>query len=800
MDASSSALFNTTYGLEGFLTGDRVHPPAMVVDAKDPQVFVENLDFLYWTRMDQFLVTWLIGSISEAMLGHVIRCTSAVILYILFGLGPEYEFVVVNITSKDHITLQCVMFMLQNHEQRIESCESTTQVDVNGVNAHYAANENSFNSGYNRGNDNYRGRPRGSRGGGGGRNQSKNKSICQVCRKRGHIALKCYHRFDLSYQGQEAAANANLANTSSTTYTNPQAYMAAPSSSDPNNNSWFLDNGATHHITADNSNLASKNDYNDKEKLDLITGATLLKGVHDHGLYHLELSPIRTTQAFLAYSSQPGSCSSCFYNKTASCHSSMACNVLFPNKSHDSCNNSVVQDSPVKSLWHNRLGHPSVSFSIKSYILCQSHHLLIRCFNLFFHSVKTNKPLQLIHLDVWGPSLNIFIEGPPSVFFLVIALLIKGFASLPSCPTTGTTVPIVDNITRSKSGIYKPKVYIVVVALPDHFQEPSSVRQALQLPHRKTKMEVEYSALVRNGFVSSTHPTHACKLIKSLYGLKQAPRAWFVQLRSALVSWRFQHSISNNSLFHSRKNGHLVLVLAYVDDTLITGDSSALIHSVIQALTSRFALKTLGSISYFLRFEAFRDNSGLYLNQVKYIFDLLVKKNMVHAKLSSTPMALGQKLALEDNAHFPNAPTQHHWSACKRLLRYVSGTRTLGLSFRPTTRFTLEGFSDADWACNVDDRRSTTGYCVFLGGNLVTWSSRKQQVIARSNTKSKYQALASVTMELIWIKSLLDELQFPLQHCPIAWCDNLGVHALAHNPVYHSRTKHIEVDVHFIRE
>ena len=380
------------------------------------------------------------------------------------------------------------MFLLQNHEQRIESCESTTQVDVNGVNAHYAANENSFNSGYNRGNDNYRGRPRGSRGGGGGWNQSNNKSICQVYRKCGHIALKCYHWFDLSYQGQEAVANANSTNTSSTIYTNPQAYMVAPSSSDPNNNSWFLDNGATHYITADNSNLASKNDYNDKEKLvigngfklhishignskflsnhsdkslhlnnilhvphitknlvsiskfttdnsvsieftpsccyvkDLITGATLLKGVHDHGLYHLELSPIHTTKAFLAYSSQPGSCSSCFYNKTASCHSSMACNVSFPNKSHGSCNNSVVQDSPVKSLWHKRLGHPSVYIPNKilhSMSISPSSHQMFydACKLGKLHqesflsvAVKTNKPLQLIHLDVWGP-LNIFIEG-----------------------------------------------------------------------------------------------------------------------------------------------------------------------------------------------------------------------------------------------------------------------------------------------------------------------------------------------------------------------------------------------------
>ena len=158
----------------------------------------------------------------------------------------------------------------------------------------------------------------------------------------------------------------------------------------------------------------------------------------------------------------------------------------------------------------------------------------------------------------------------------------------------------------------------------------------------------------------------------------------------------------------------MVLVLVYVDDILIIGDSSALIHSVIQALTSRFALKTLSSINYFLGFEAFRDSSSLYLNQAKYISDLLVKTNMVHAKPSSTPMALGQKVALEDSAPFPDVtlyhsticalqyltltrpdisfsvnklsqflktPTQHHWSACKRLLRYVSGNRTLGLSF-----------------------------------------------------------------------------------------------------------------------
>ncbi|KAL6335145.1 hypothetical protein AAG906_027205 [Vitis piasezkii] len=403
-------------------------------------------------------------------------------------------------------------------------------------------------------------------------------------------------------------------------------------------------------------------------------------------------------------------------------------------------------------------------------------------------AVKTNKPLQLIHSDVWGPSPNISIKGYRFYLLFIGRNFGPYYLFLKNLPATSTIVPIVDNIvsitcthvvqpitatmsqpllhtstnihsmqTMSKSGIYKPKVYTAVVALLDHFQEPSSVRQALQLPHWKIAMEAKYSTLVHNAklvakgfqqhasvdFSYTFSPIVKAPTIQIIFTLVVAYNwdiqqvdinnaflndilyedVYMCQPEGALVSWRFQPSISNNFLFRSQKNGHLVL-----------------------ALTSRFALKTLGSISYFLKFEAFRDSSNLYLNQAKYIYDLLVKKNMVHAKPSSTPMALGQKLALEDSAPFPDVTLYH----------------------------STIGFSDADWACNVDDRRSTTGYCVFLGGNLVTRSSRKQQVVTRSKTESKYWALAS--------------------HRPIAWCDNLGAHALAHNPIYHSRTKHIEVD------
>ena len=136
--------------------------------------------------------------------------------------------------------------------------------------------------------------------------------------------------------------------------------------------------------------------------------------------------------------------------------------------------------------------------------------------------------------------------------------------------------------------------------------------------------------------------------------------------------------------------------------------------------------------------------------------------------------------------------------ACKRILRYIKGTLTHGLSFKPTSVLSLEGF--ADWATNLDDRKSMSGLCIFLGGNIITWSSKKQNVVARSSTESEYRALASTVAELVWIQNLLMDIGVPLQlPPPILWCDNIGAQALASSPVHHARTKHIELDVHFVR-
>ena len=150
-------------------------------------------------------------------------------------------------------------------------------------------------------------------------------------------------------------------------------------------------------------------------------------------------------------------------------------------------------------------------------------------------------------------------------------------------------------------------------------------------------------------------------------------------------------------------------------------------------------------------------------------------------------------------SQFLQTPTVAQWNACKRILRYVKRTLSHGLLFKPASLFNLEGYSDSDWATNIDDRKSVTGICVFLGGNLITWSSRKQKVVACSNTEAEYRALSSAATDMMWVQHYLTEIGILVSQPPVLWSDNLGAQALACNPMYHARTKHIELDVHFIR-
>ncbi|WKA05169.1 hypothetical protein VitviT2T_023150 [Vitis vinifera] len=149
---------------------------------------------------------------------------------------------------------------------------------------------------------------------------------------------------------------------------------------------------------------------------------------------------------------------------------------------------------------------------------------------------------------------------------------------------------------------------------------------------------------------------------------------------------------------------------------------------------------------------------------------------------------------------YMQAPLESHWKVVKRILRYLKDTLHHGLHLRKSHTLDLVVFCDADWASDPNDRRSTSGFCVYFGSNLVTWQLKKQHTISRLSTKVEYRSLASLVAEITWLQSLLSEIKITLPTPPVIWCDNLNTVMLACNPVLHSRTKHIEFDLYFVRE
>jgi histone deacetylase 1/2 len=335
------------------------------------------------------------------------------------------------------------------------------------------------------------------------------------------------------------------------------------------------------------------------------------------------------------------------------------------------------------------------------------------------------------------------------------------------------------------------------------------------------------------GFSHSQFPNHVCKLEKSLYGLRQAPRAWFLRLTNKLKSISFLGSQADHSLFVYHHNSILIYFLIYVDDIIITGSDIGSINQVITLLQGDFAVKDMGELNYFLNNEAIRTDDGLYLSQRRYILDLLMRSKMDKAKPCLTPMSTSLPLskfagitfhdpslyrsivgglqylsftrpdiafAIHKVSKFMHNPMEMHWAVVKRILRYLKHTISHSLLIQPTTNVTLQTFSDADWASDPDDRRSVGAYCVYLGNNLVSWSCKQQQTVTRSSTESEYKALANVAAELQWIKLVLNDLGVPFVHSPILWCDNIGATYLTSNPIFHARTKHIEIDFHYVRD
>nr|GEV25680.1 ribonuclease H-like domain-containing protein [Tanacetum cinerariifolium] len=302
------------------------------------------------------------------------------------------------------------------------------------------------------------------------------------------------------------------------------------------------------------------------------------------------------------------------------------------------------------------------------------------------------------------------------------------------------------------------------------------------------------------GFRDSDHPDYVCLLQWSLYGLKQASWAWFQRFTSYITRAGFSHSRCDSSLFIYRQGIDTAYLLLYVDDIALTVSSEGLLQRIIGSLHQEFAMTDLGPLNYFLGISVTRDSSGLFFSQKKYAIEILKKAHMVSCNPSRTPVDTESKLGIDGDP--VSDPTLYR--SLVSSLQYLTFTRP-DISYAVQQLFSsstsdMVAYSDADWAGCPITRRSTSGYCVFFGNNLLSWSAKRQPTLSRSSVEAEYRGVANVVVETCRLRNLLRELNTPLSSATLVYCDNVSVVYLSYNLVQHQRTKHIEIDIHFVRD
>lgn len=325
-----------------------------------------------------------------------------------------------------------------------------------------------------------------------------------------------------------------------------------------------------------------------------------------------------------------------------------------------------------------------------------------------------------------------------------------------------------------------------------------------------------------------------CLLKKALYGLRQAGRCWYRRFDQVLRKCHAVPTFADPCFYHIGKGENMLLIAVYVDDVLIASRDQKAINNIVKDISQHFDIKNLGEVSYCLGIEFSREGSAITMRQGGYIDEILKKFKMEECNTVSTPMDLSTKLdqettersEVEQNlpyreimgcltylatstrpdiafvasylSQFNACYGEAHWKAAKRVLRYLKGTKDIGLVYKGDSE-NLRGFVDSDWGnCHID-RRSYSGFVFMLNGCAITWDSRKQRTVALSTCEAEYMALTEGAKEALFLQRFLNELGFPDLGNVTIFSDNLGSIKLAENPVFHNRSKHIDIRYHYIR-
>lgn len=325
------------------------------------------------------------------------------------------------------------------------------------------------------------------------------------------------------------------------------------------------------------------------------------------------------------------------------------------------------------------------------------------------------------------------------------------------------------------------------------------------------------------------------KLEKSLYGLKQSGRNWNRVLHDCLTENGFTQNQADHCVYSQESQEGKVIIIVWVDDLIIAASDERKLKKVKGMLAEQFKMKDLGQLKHFLGIDFDFSDDCIKMSQEKYTNKILQRFNMSECRVRDTPCE--QKLEYSNDAvkmtdirmyreavgsliylttctrpdlsfvvsrlsQYLAEPTEEQWVTVKHVLRYLKGTANKGLTFRRSTEnLGIKAYSDADWAADASDRRSTTGYCVSLSENsaLVSWKTKKQPTVALSTCEAEYMALASTVQECLYLEHLLGEMDGYNYTQTVIHEDNQGTIALARNPVNRKRCKHIDIKYHFIR-
>ena len=349
------------------------------------------------------------------------------------------------------------------------------------------------------------------------------------------------------------------------------------------------------------------------------------------------------------------------------------------------------------------------------------------------------------------------------------------------------------------------------------------------------QFEAEIFMKQPEGYVIKGKEHMVCRLKKSIYGLKQSSRCWNATLHFHLLDMGFIQSTSDPCLYmHS--GGDPLYIGVYVDDMVLAGATDRKISEVKQSLSKKLDVKDLGKLHHFLGITVIQEKECIWIGQAAFTESILQKFGMDNAKPAKTPANVNGKLskatpesetvdqciyqsavgsllylstrtrpditfAVNNVARFCSQPTQEHWIAVKRIFRYLRGTTNLGLHYTKHSQSgELVGYSDADWDNDCNDSKSVTGYLFQVGGTAVTWRSQKQSCVALSTAEAEYMALCSAAQEAVWMRELSSDLGNQQSQPTLIHEDNQSAIAMAKNPQFHKRSKHINIKYHYVRE